>query len=249
MPLFQQLVPAREVRLGIGQLCLGLLHAGARLFDLRLERPWIDFREQIAELDLLTDLQADRLELAGNFERQKTDFGRLQQAWEPTDAALRVAETLYTRSPRTACSAVSSFLCAAGSASRGGSGNLRAPIPTYSVSRPISAVRLTEQNALPVYALSLTLAICGRGRSWATRATRGGPCGTTSGGTASARSSHSSRRRKRRGSWTWTLYRERNVIERLVGRLKEYRRIATRYDKLAASYLAFVQLAAIRMWL
>ena len=47
----------------------------------------------------------------------------------------------------------------------------------------------------------------------------------------------------------WDLYRERNVVERLVGRLKEYRRIATRYDKLAASYLAFVQLAAIRMWL
>jgi transposase len=47
----------------------------------------------------------------------------------------------------------------------------------------------------------------------------------------------------------WNLYRERNVVERLVGRLKEYRRIATRYDKLAASYLAFVQLAAIRMWL
>jgi transposase len=47
----------------------------------------------------------------------------------------------------------------------------------------------------------------------------------------------------------WGLYRERNVIERLVGRLKEYRRVATRYDKLAASYLAFVQLAAIRMWL
>ena len=45
------------------------------------------------------------------------------------------------------------------------------------------------------------------------------------------------------------LYRERNVVERLVGRLKEYRRIATRYDKLAASYLAFVQLAANRMWL
>jgi transposase len=36
------------------------------------------------------------------------------------------------------------------------------------------------------------------------------------------------------------LYRERNVVERLVGRLKEYRRIATRYDKLASSYLAFV---------
>jgi len=47
----------------------------------------------------------------------------------------------------------------------------------------------------------------------------------------------------------WNLYRERNVAERLVGRLKEYRRVATRYDKLAASCLAFVQLAAIRLWL
>jgi transposase len=47
----------------------------------------------------------------------------------------------------------------------------------------------------------------------------------------------------------WALYRERNVVERVVGKLKEYRRIATRYDKLAASYLAFVQLAAIRIWL
>ena len=44
-------------------------------------------------------------------------------------------------------------------------------------------------------------------------------------------------------------YRERNVVERLVGWLKEFRRIATRYDKLAASYLAFVQLASIRIWL
>jgi transposase len=47
----------------------------------------------------------------------------------------------------------------------------------------------------------------------------------------------------------WGLYRERNVVERLVGRLKEYRRVVTRYDKLVASYLALVQLAAVRMWL
>ena len=47
----------------------------------------------------------------------------------------------------------------------------------------------------------------------------------------------------------WGLYLERNVVERLVGRLNEYRRIAARYDKLAASYLAFVQLAAFRIWL
>jgi transposase len=37
------------------------------------------------------------------------------------------------------------------------------------------------------------------------------------------------------------------VVEPLVARPKEYRRIATCYDKLAVSYLAFVQLTAIRM--
>ncbi|WP_417732292.1 IS5 family transposase [Rosistilla oblonga] len=41
-------------------------------------------------------------------------------------------------------------------------------------------------------------------------------------------------------------YRRRNIIERLIGWLKESRRVATRYDKLACSYLAFVQLAAMR---
>jgi transposase len=38
-------------------------------------------------------------------------------------------------------------------------------------------------------------------------------------------------------------YRERNKVERLVGRLKQYRRVATRYDKLAATFLGFVHLA------
>ena len=47
----------------------------------------------------------------------------------------------------------------------------------------------------------------------------------------------------------WALYRERNRVERLVNRLKQYRRIATRHDKCADSYGAFVTLAAIRMWL
>jgi transposase len=36
------------------------------------------------------------------------------------------------------------------------------------------------------------------------------------------------------------------VVERLVGWLKESRRVATRYDKLAASYLAFARLAIMR---
>src|SRR6185503_3250522 len=45
------------------------------------------------------------------------------------------------------------------------------------------------------------------------------------------------------------LYRARNLVERFFNRIKHCRRIATRYDKLAANYLAFVQLASIRLWL
>lgn len=44
-------------------------------------------------------------------------------------------------------------------------------------------------------------------------------------------------------------YKSRNVIERLVGWLKEHRRLATRYDKLATSFLAMVKLAFIRRYL
>src|SRR2546423_10584440 len=45
------------------------------------------------------------------------------------------------------------------------------------------------------------------------------------------------------------LYRARNLVERFFNRIKHCRRVATRYDKLAANYLAFVQLASIRLWL
>jgi len=41
-------------------------------------------------------------------------------------------------------------------------------------------------------------------------------------------------------------YRERNIIERLVGWLKESRRLATRYEKLAVNFLAMVKLAMIQ---
>jgi transposase len=44
-------------------------------------------------------------------------------------------------------------------------------------------------------------------------------------------------------------YRARNLVERFFNKVKQCRRIATRYDKLAANYLAFVKLAAIRIWL
>ena len=44
-------------------------------------------------------------------------------------------------------------------------------------------------------------------------------------------------------------YRLRNRVERLVNRLKQFRAVATRYDKTAESYLALVQLAASYLWL
>jgi transposase len=45
------------------------------------------------------------------------------------------------------------------------------------------------------------------------------------------------------------LYRDRNLVERFFNKIKQCRRVATRYDRLAANYLAFVKLACIRLWL
>jgi transposase len=44
-------------------------------------------------------------------------------------------------------------------------------------------------------------------------------------------------------------YRERNRVERLINRLKQFRRVATRYEKLAGSYVTMVTLAAILLWI
>ena len=41
----------------------------------------------------------------------------------------------------------------------------------------------------------------------------------------------------------FALYRERNLVERFFNKLKHFRAIATRYDKLAGNFLAAVQLA------
>jgi transposase len=38
-------------------------------------------------------------------------------------------------------------------------------------------------------------------------------------------------------------------VEWFFNRIKQCRRVATRYDKLAVNYLAFIQLASIRLWL
>jgi transposase len=44
-------------------------------------------------------------------------------------------------------------------------------------------------------------------------------------------------------------YRRRNVVERCVNRLKQWRRVATRYDKLAVRYRAAAVIASIGIWL
>ena len=45
------------------------------------------------------------------------------------------------------------------------------------------------------------------------------------------------------------LYLAPNAVERFFNKIKQCRRVATRYDRLAANYLAFIQLASIRLWL
>lgn len=55
--------------------------------------------------------------------------------------------------------------------------------------------------------------------------------------------------RKMPRTYDQELYKERNIIERMFNKLKHFRRIATRYDKLAASFMAWLNIAAITLWL
>lgn len=54
--------------------------------------------------------------------------------------------------------------------------------------------------------------------------------------------------RKRPHPFDASAYKRRNLVERMFRRLKDFRRIATRYDKLAANFAAAVALAAIVTW-
>jgi transposase len=45
------------------------------------------------------------------------------------------------------------------------------------------------------------------------------------------------------------LYKDRNLVERFFNRLKHYRRVATRYDKLARNYCAFIAIVSVWVWL
>ena len=60
------------------------------------------------------------------------------------------------------------------------------------------------------------------------------------------------RRRRRDGrlpSFDRAAYRRRNVVERCMSRLKQWRGVATRYEKRAANYRAMVVSAALMVWL
>ncbi len=54
--------------------------------------------------------------------------------------------------------------------------------------------------------------------------------------------------RKHPHTYDRTAYRSRNLVERMFCRLKDFRRIATRYDKRADTFLAAVYIAATLIW-
>jgi transposase len=45
------------------------------------------------------------------------------------------------------------------------------------------------------------------------------------------------------------LYRERHLVECFINKIKHFRRVFSRFDKLARRYLGFVQLASVLIWL
>lgn len=55
--------------------------------------------------------------------------------------------------------------------------------------------------------------------------------------------------RKKRVGFDRSLYRLRNLVERCFNKLKNARRVVTRYDKTAESYLGFIDITSIRLWL
>ena len=59
----------------------------------------------------------------------------------------------------------------------------------------------------------------------------------------------STRSRKRKIRYDRKIYRERNLVERCFNKLKHFRRIATRFDRLDAHYLAFLHLASAMIWM
>ncbi len=55
--------------------------------------------------------------------------------------------------------------------------------------------------------------------------------------------------RRKRIAVDRSLYRQRNLVERCFNKLKNARRVATRYDKTVESILGFIDITSIRLWL
>lgn len=55
--------------------------------------------------------------------------------------------------------------------------------------------------------------------------------------------------RKQVRATDWHLYRERHLIECFINKLKHYRRIFSRFDKLSRNYLSFIHLVSSLIWL
>lgn len=55
--------------------------------------------------------------------------------------------------------------------------------------------------------------------------------------------------RKDSVSFSEWVYRQRNLVERFFNRIKQFRGLATRYDRRPDNYLAALKLAAIRIWI
>src|SRR4051812_14235275 len=54
---------------------------------------------------------------------------------------------------------------------------------------------------------------------------------------------------RRQPNFDGAAYRRRNLVERLINRLKQFRRIAARYEKRATNYLAMVHIGMLLLWL
>ena len=55
--------------------------------------------------------------------------------------------------------------------------------------------------------------------------------------------------RKEQRAFDHHQYRHRNLVERFFAKIKQFRRVATRYDKLAERFASFVAVAASMLWL
>lgn len=55
--------------------------------------------------------------------------------------------------------------------------------------------------------------------------------------------------RKVKRECDWWIYKERHLVEKFFLKLKNFRRIATRYDKFAQTFLGFICIASILMWI